>query len=133
MDPIASGPLAGGRLSYLFLVVHDLDPMLAFYRDTLGLAVVFESPGACAFLRLGGGAQLGLYAREAVGAEPGEGLTRWDAALPGVTWDVPDLELACAALREHGVEVSDVVAVPAGRAAMFLDPEGNKLEIHQPD
>ena len=64
-------------------------------------------------------------------AEPEEGRSRWDVTLPGLGWDVPDLETARSALLEAGVEVSDIVPVPAGRAAMFRDPEGNQLEIHQ--
>ena len=132
MDTPASGPLAGARLSYVFLVAEDLDVLLPFYRDTLGLPLIFQQPGTCAFLRLGGGPQLSLYSRASVGAEPDEGRSRWDVTLPGIGWDVPDLDAARSALLEAGVEVSDIVPVPAGRAAMFRDPEGNQLEIHQP-
>ena len=125
MGSIDSGPLAGGQLSYLFVDVHDLGTMLRFYRDTLRLPVVFEGPGACAFLELGGGTQLALY----TGRKTGSGTaTHFLVAI-----DVPDVETAAAALRESGIDVGSVRPVPGGRAAIFSDPEGNRLEIHQPD
>jgi predicted enzyme related to lactoylglutathione lyase len=82
-------------------------------------------PGACAFLRLGGGPQLALYARPDAVAETSSPVL--------VAWDVPDVEAARAALLERGVDVADTQPVPGGRAALFSDPEGNRLEIHQPD
>jgi len=120
-----SGPLSGGRLSYLFVDVHDLDVMLGFYRDGLGLPVVFEGPGACAFLRLGGGPQLALYSGRTT--EPGS------AAHVLIAIDVPDVEAAAEALRGRGIAVGAIRDVPGGRAAIFADPEGNRLELHQPD
>jgi len=125
MGTTDAGPLSGCRLSYVFVDVQDLAAMVRFYRVTLGLRVVFEAPAECAFLELGGGPQLALYAGRKT--EPGA------ASHVMVVIDVPDVESSAAALRERGVDVGEVHAVPGGRAAMFSDPEGNRLELHQPD
>lgn len=125
MGTIEGGPLRGGRLSYLFVDVHDLDAMLGFYRDTLGLPVVFEDPGACAFLELGGGPKLALYA----GRKTGLGA----AAHFLVVIDVDDLRASAAALGEKGVDTGPIQTVPGGRAVIFTDPEGNRLELHEPE
>jgi predicted enzyme related to lactoylglutathione lyase len=119
------GPLADCRVSYLFLTVRDFEGMLAFYRDRVGLTPEYVEAGRCAFLRLdGGGFRLALYAgREDAGdAEP-----HWFLAV-----DVAGIDAVVAALRERGVPVGDVEAVPYGRAATFRDPEGNAIEVHEP-
>ena len=46
--------------------------------------------------------------------------------------DVPDLEASAAALAARGVEVSEPRDVPGGRIVLFADPEGNRLELHEP-
>ena len=125
MDALSSGPLSGGHLSYLFVDVFDLDESLEFYRDALGLPVVFETPGECAFLRLGGGPLLALCTgRDTPDASGGHVL---------IAIDVPDLVAACRALVERGVEFERTEDVPGGRAAFFRDPDGNRLELHQPE
>ena len=110
------------RPSYLFLDVTDLDRSLAFYRDRLGLPLEFSDPGTCAFLRLGD-FRIALYAgRDAPVCQP-----------PMLALDVPDIETSARALRERGVDIGPVEAVPGGRAARFADPDGHRFELHQPD
>jgi predicted enzyme related to lactoylglutathione lyase len=46
--------------------------------------------------------------------------------------DVVDIEQRVAELRDRGVHVGTVEAVPGGRAAQFMDPEGNVIEILEP-
>ncbi len=104
MGTIEGGPLTGGRLSYLFVDVHDLDAMLAFYRDTLGLPVVFEDPGACAFLELGGGPKLALY----TGRNTGSGATAHFL----VVIDVDDLRASAAALGSFNATDGSVSVIP---------------------
>ncbi|MBX3466000.1 MAG: VOC family protein [Planctomycetes bacterium] len=120
----AAGPLAGARLSYLFLTVRDLGAMLAFYRDALGLEVEFQDEGRCAFLRLGG-ARVALYAG---GADGPAAAPHWFVSL-----DVEGIEEVAAALRARGVALGPVETVPYGRAAPFRDPEGNAFQLHEPD
>jgi predicted enzyme related to lactoylglutathione lyase len=120
-------PLTAGRLGYLFLSVRDLPRMLAFYRDALGFETEFEVEGAIAFLRLAGdeGPLLALSADE---KPVPSGDRHWFLVI-----DVRGLDEVVATLRERGVEVDRIEDVPYGRAAMLRDPEGNQLEIHEPD
>jgi methylmalonyl-CoA/ethylmalonyl-CoA epimerase len=51
--PAAPGPLADTRLMQITLPVKDLDRAIAFYRDILGVKLLFRVKGA-AFLDAGG-------------------------------------------------------------------------------
>lgn len=124
MGTIAAGPLAGGQLSYVLIDVHDLEAVLAFYRDRLGLTVVHEEPEASAFLELGGGPRLGLIA----GREGTPSASTGDVI---VVIDIDDLDGSAGALAARGVDVGPFYAVPGGRCVIFTDPEGNRVEIHQ--
>ncbi len=116
---------ADARIGYLFTTVRDVAATRAFYRDVLGFREVFYQENACVFLDLGGATpQLAFYAGRDADA-PRE--RDWFFAV-----DVPDLDAAVAALKAAGVTVSDIEAVPNGRAAWFLDPDGLKIEAHQP-
>ena len=44
---------------------------------------------------------------------------------------VPDLASTVAALRAHGLDVSDPVAVGSGRQSFVHDPDGNLVELHE--
>ncbi|MEW6524498.1 MAG: VOC family protein [Bacillota bacterium] len=112
-------------LSALFVHAFDLEKMVAFYRDTLGLEVYFEEPGQCTFFRTtGGGPSLALYA----GREPGQvGCNHWF-----VMFDVPDLDATVSALQARGVGAGPIQAVPYGRMVLFSDPEGNIIEVREP-
>lgn len=126
MGPGTEKPLAGGRISYLFLDVHDVEGMLAFYAETLGFTTLSHEAGRFAFVRLeAAGLQLALYAGRtgSVAEKP-----NWLLAI-----DVPELEVAVARLKQAGIAVGPIEAVPFGRAMKFRDPEGNVLELHEPD
>lgn len=118
--------LTGGHIRYLFILTRDLARMQAFYADTLGFHVAYAEAGQFAFLSLpGGGADIALY--------PGRSTP--DTADPHVfvVINVTDLDGAVAHLRAQGVAVEGITPVPYGRAATFKDPEGNLIELHQPD
>lgn len=115
-------PLSISGLSYLFIRVHDLEKMLHFYREVLGLRVYYEEVGEMAFLEAGGTA-VALYTGRQTEITPE---SHWLIA-----FDVPDLITAVATLTAHSIPVSPIVAIPSGRYAQFRDPEGNQLEIHQ--
>lgn len=127
--PIApDSPLDGARLRYLFVTVHDLPRMVAFYRDALGLAVEYEVPDHVVFLRFGdAGQSLALHAGRTDPPLQGDATEHWFTVL-----DVTDLEAAVTALRARGITVGEPFDVPYGRAAKLRDPEGNVLELHQP-
>jgi len=50
-----------------------------------------------------------------------------------VMFDVPELDGVVRDLGARGVAVGPIEAVPYGRMAKLEDPEGNVLEVHQPD
>jgi len=124
---MSDGALAGGRLSYLFVSVRDHGRMLAFYRDVLGFAVEFEVPGEIAFLRLAGdgGPQIAMSSGETPEVDQAR---HWFLVV-----DVTGIDAVAEDLRSRGVEVGEIENVPYGRAVTFPDPEGNLLEIHEPD
>lgn len=109
----------------MFVYARDLDEMVQFYRDFLGLEVNYEKADLCAFLALPGNqdVQLAIYSggTDTSGAEQ-----HWFYVI-----DVPDVAATANALRERGVEVGPIEDVPYGKAATFSDPEGNVIEIHQ--
>jgi predicted enzyme related to lactoylglutathione lyase len=118
--------LAGGHIRYLFILTRDLARMQAFYADTVGFKVAYAEAGQFAFLSLpAGGADVALY--------PGRSTP--DTADPHVfvVINVTNPDAAVTHLRAQGVAVDGVNPVPYGRAATFKDPEGNLIELHQPD
>ncbi len=119
-------PLAGGHLRYVFVLTRDLGRMQAFYVEVLGLHVLYAAAGEFAFLGLpGGGADLALY--------PGRSAAVVADPPLFIVINVADLDAAAAHLRASGVAVVGPGPVPYGRAATLRDPEGNLIELHQPD
>jgi catechol 2,3-dioxygenase len=117
-------PAGAPRFAYLFLTVADLPAARDFYRDTLGLALLFSDDESYAFFALGsGGAQLAVYA--------GEPPPRHENS-PLLAFDVVDLEAARERLAGSGVGVGAIVSVSGGRMFEFRDPAGHRLEFHQP-
>lgn len=49
----------------------------------------------------------------------------------GVAFEVENLEDVAAKLRANGIEVGDPYDTPVCRVSSFLDPEGNKVTLHQ--
>jgi predicted enzyme related to lactoylglutathione lyase len=118
--------IQGGHISYLFILVHDLDRTLFFYRDTLGFDVTHAVEGHCAFLALPGTRvpQIALYAGRKT-------LTSVDTNHWFVVIDVDDLDAAAARVVAKGVPTQGVFDVPYGRAMKITDPEGNVIQLHQ--
>ncbi|MEO6436487.1 MAG: VOC family protein [Tepidisphaeraceae bacterium] len=145
------------QIDHVNIVVQDLEPMVAFYRDMLGLRVTkrvtITGPWVAATVGLdevhadvvyldfptGPRIELIRYNRPAldrpfdVGQPNAPGLRH-------LAFKIDDIDAATARLRSAGVRVfSDVQAVPdsqvtyAGgirkRLVYFADPEGNLLEL----
>lgn len=119
------------RLSVVMIHVSDMTRSVAFYRDTLGLPLRFESPEWTEFdtetvtLALHGGAQ--------PRTEPGpQGPP--PAGSVGAGWNVDNLDAVCAELRDRGVRfVMEPTERPGEgiRLAIFLDPDGCALSLAQ--
>jgi glyoxylase I family protein len=103
--------------------VTDLDAALAFYVGRLGLTQRTDRPAT-----LGGGAWLdaGRQQLHLIVDTPPAALGQHFALL------VDDLDAAVAELRAAGLTVSDPVPIGRARQAFLADPDGNGIELHEP-
>ena len=113
-------------ISNVMLWTTELARSLAFYRDTLGLAIQFEMPGFV-FLN-GGGVTLSLSEAHAKLATPVAGGTE-------IVFGVADVTAAHGALTARGVEFLNAPRNVSGDqwAANFRDPDGHLLSIFGPE
>ncbi|HVZ39251.1 MAG TPA: VOC family protein [Candidatus Kapabacteria bacterium] len=120
-----NGPLSKGRVSHVFITVCDFSAMVRFYRDVLGLRLLYSDEESHAFFSLSDNTdfQLALYSGR---KSRGEDRSQWFMVV-----DVDDIEHVVAGLRAGQVDVGAIEDVPFGRAATFEDPEGNIIEVHQ--
>lgn len=103
--------------------VHDTEAAVAFYTEVLGLSLRTDRPDfpfAGAWLDLAG-QQVHLLEIE---VPPDRG--------QHFAIHVSDLDEAVAAVRTHGVTVSEPSGVGSGRQAFLHDPSGNRIELNQP-
>src|SRR5690554_5877091 len=115
-----------GDISYLFIFVFDLDRMLKFYHDLLGLEVLYFEKNHYAFLASDANSkpQLALYAGRDGKSKAAN--NHWFFA-----FDIADVKLARRTLLSSGVEVGEIEEVPSGLALKLSDPEGNIVELLQ--
>jgi catechol 2,3-dioxygenase-like lactoylglutathione lyase family enzyme len=108
-------------LSEVIVYVQDMDRMLSFYTDVLGLEIAAGNPehgfvefdtGTCSFcLHAGGEGDLGEDA-------------------PKFVFGVEDVEAARSYLQDHDVELGEVRSpAPGMEVCDGLDPEGNAFSI----
>lgn len=119
------GVIIGG-IHHVSLNVADTERSLAFYRDTLGLAVL-QRPAfsfAGAWLDAGDGRQVHLIETQNVPPDVGQ----------HVAFRVDDLEAAIDRIRGAGYQVGEAkpVADTAIRQTFARDPDGNRVELTQP-
>src|SRR5437868_7555066 len=110
-------------IHHVAIAVRDLEESAEFYTRVLGLTRRTDRP---ADLRPGiwldvGGQQVHLVS----GVAP-ESVGQHFAVL------VDDLDATVAELRSGGVEVTDPVPVGAARQSFLADPDGNRIELHEP-
>lgn len=128
-------------LSQCFVLVHDPDLALAFYRDTLGLELRNDvAKGDFRWITVGAASQPGVAIvltnylngspadNEAVAALIAKG------ALNGVHFHADDLDASFEKVRAAGAEiVQEPTDQPWGtRDFAVRDPSGNLLRIDQP-
>lgn len=119
-----AGPLTKAEISTVVIYARDFERMVGFYRDTLGLHVEQQTEHYVE-LRASGGADVAIHAgREAA---PGEG-RHWF-----LEFRVDDIDAVVRELRERGVEAGELRERWWGKEAGFSDPEGNRIEVEQPD
>ena len=118
------GPLADTDVSTVVIYVEDLERMLRFYRDVLGLKLEHQTESYVE-LRGKGGANIALHAGR---RSDGGGERQWF-----LEFKVDNIEAAAKELGARGVEVSAINERWWGKDAGFTDPEGNRLELEEPD
>jgi catechol 2,3-dioxygenase-like lactoylglutathione lyase family enzyme len=129
-------------VTHTFLLVHDQDIALAFYRDTLGLEVRNDVQfGGLRWLTVGSPAQpeleIGLMKPDP-DYSPAEDIraaieVTAKGLIPGLIFATPDLDGTFEELRAKGVDVEqEPIDQPYGvRDCAFRDPSGNHLRFAQ--
>jgi lactoylglutathione lyase len=121
------------KVDYVMVNVSDMHRSVAFYRDTLGLRLRFESPGWSEFET--GATTLALHA--VAHSAGGEAATQPGPAAGTCTlgFSVPDLNSTYAELRERGVRfVTPPTDQPNEgiRLAVCIDPDGLVISFAEP-
>ena len=113
------------RIAQIAIIVRDTPRATRFYRDTLGLRLLFEAPPNLAFFDCGG-------VRLMLGPAEGTGKDNMSSIL---YYNVPDIHRAHESLVGRGVrfeEVPHIVAKLPDRdvwLAIFRDSEDNLLAL----
>ena len=117
--------LANATVTQLLIPIADFESGVAFYRDVLGLPLLFTAPPQMAFFTCGTTRLLVGVISEGQQAQRGS----------QVYFGVPDIHAVYAFLHEHGVEFKAPPHVVSRSAqgevwlAEFMDPDGNQLAL----
>ena len=118
-------PASLSQIGQIAVIVHDLDRAVAFYRDVLGLPLLFQAPPKLAFFDCAG-VRLMLSPPE----DP-----EFDHPGSVLYFKVADIQGTWAALRAGGADLRSephlVARMPDHELwmAFFKDPEGNTLAL----
>ncbi|HUJ46696.1 MAG TPA: VOC family protein [Rhizomicrobium sp.] len=120
----SNATLAGRKLIQVALTCRDLDRAREFYRDTLGLPLLFEAGNMLFFQVEGTRLMVGLSEKP-------------DRPIGGtyIYFDAPDLETLAAALKARGVELIGHIETLQRTAThdlklqFFRDPDGNEVGL----
>ena len=113
------------RLEQVAMTVRNLKQSVEFYRDTLGLALMFETNGM-AFFNLNG-IRLMIGESESAEHKPGGGSV--------VYFNVADVRKASAELERKGIKfegrIETLTSTPTHELLLhiFKDPDGNFLAL----
>ena len=114
-------------VNYVIVVVSDMRRSVAFYRDTIGLPMKFESPGWTEFAT--DGATIALHPGEISGGKA----TRPSGDQPGQCrpgLGVPDLDLFHRKMVEQSVPcIQEPTNVFGARVAQYADPDGLAISV----
>ena len=121
-----AGEIQLSRITAVMLGVRDLGVALAFYKERLGLAVIFQEP-ALALLQCGP-VMLGL-SRGHVNLAPHV------AGATEVVFAVENVRAAHQALSAQGIVFTREPrqATPTDWVAVFKDPDGHLLSVFGPE
>jgi isopenicillin-N N-acyltransferase-like protein len=124
------------RLDNIDIACTDVEPMVAFYRDVLGLRFRLPyEPGQGWAGFIAGDVVIYVIEEEATAPHPAPRLTGGDnpPGLDSIAFEVDDLDEAIAELDGHGVNwAGEIVESDWYRYRGFHDPEGNLLYLTIP-
>lgn len=112
------------QIGQIAITVQDLARAVAFYRDVLGLNLLFQAPPGLAFFQCGE-VRLMLSRPEGIAGQ----------AMTVLYYKVPDIHQAYQALQAHAVNFMDephlVAKLPDHELWMFFchDSEGNTIAL----
>ena len=108
------------------IFVEDIEAELAFYRDVVGLRMLYRTPR---FVRFDAtqGTSLALISGGQASAEPKD--YRRGGVVPEIIVD--NLGLAVRRLDGAGVRHEPIVRTAWGQFVFFWDPEGNPLQFYE--
>jgi catechol 2,3-dioxygenase-like lactoylglutathione lyase family enzyme len=108
------------------IFVEDIEAELAFYRDVIGLRLLYRTPR---FVRFDAtqGTSLSLIAGGFASAEPKD--FRRGGVVPEIIVD--NLRLAMQRIEGAGVRHEEVVRTAWGQFCFLWDPEGNPLQFYE--
>jgi lactoylglutathione lyase len=121
------------KVDYVMVNVSDMHRSVAFYRDTLGLRLKFESPGWSEFDT--GGTTLALHAATSAAGGAAAGQAGPVAGTCSMGFSVPDLNSTYAELGKRGARF---VMPPTEqkeegiRLAVCIDPDGLAISFAEP-
>lgn len=117
------------RISYVMVFVSDMKSAIAFYRDSLGLAVRFESPEWTEFATEG--ATLALHAARGARADDSSPHpVRAGSCRPG--FRVADLDAFHQTMVARNVRcVHEPKEVFGARVAQYIDPDGLVFSVSE--
>ena len=116
------------KIGQIAITVGDLPRAVAFYRDALGMKLLFEAPPAMAFFDCGG-VRLMMSLPEQAGSAAGQQFASV------IYYSVPDIQQAASALEARGVSFETaphlVARLPHADLWMgfFRDSEDNVLSL----
>jgi catechol 2,3-dioxygenase-like lactoylglutathione lyase family enzyme len=122
---IAGGSFGLSRIGQIAVVIHDLPRAVAFYRDILGMRLLFQAPPMMAFFDCAG-VRLMLSLPSA---------PEFDHPGSIIYYTVDDIQAAARTLAARGVlfehEPRIIARLPHADLwmAAFQDPDGNRLEL----
>jgi len=117
--------LANARVAQLLIPIEDFEKGVTFYRDVLGLQLLFTAPPQMAFFNCGG-------IRLLVGVMPPGQKARRGSAIYFQVQDIRDVHASLkAAGVDFGAEPHIVNRTPQSELwlAEFTDPDGNQLAL----
>lgn len=120
------------HVNYVMVNVSEMGRAVAFYRDTLGLPLKFESPGWTEFAT--GASTLALHLSPC-GEQKAGPFTGPSAGSCSLGFSVEDIDATWKKLQARGARfvVPPTLREEEGiRLAVFLDPDGLAISIAEP-